>query len=206
MNDPKVFIRPVGRIADVRDDAQMLKFLMADSDLSGDHHFMVPVLPTDTVEDVRKTLRTMISVQAEASSARGAAGFPISATDHEWIEAVSQIGSDKDDTAIFDAEALPYDSDRAQCPTNIVFQAFDVSNEATALDLYMELLSRAERGEEWDWKQAPSTFLDDTCIRFPDGAYYSRQEAAEDDGRDASEGVLMSFRQVFGMNAQRYKI
>ncbi|GBQ47898.1 hypothetical protein [Komagataeibacter europaeus] len=190
----RIFIRPVRRIEDVR---------RADCPASNPLHIFgevimsVPVAPNDTVADVRQTIATMLEVHgAGLDASNSESQTPYTADD--WQKAVAAFASDRADTDVFDPTALPYDDtpDQMRWPTNWLVQAIAIDDQAAALDLYMEVLGRAEAGESWRLDIAPASYLDDECFRLPDGSLWSRQDAAEDSGRNTEDGRAITLREI----------
>ncbi|CAP57881.1 hypothetical protein GDI3917 (plasmid) [Gluconacetobacter diazotrophicus PA1 5] len=177
----------------MRNDAEVLAARHAVPHLFGDLVVSVPVDAADTVSDMREILTTILEVHAE-----GANSDPLKqASREDWKAAIDAFLSHRPALALVDPEAVPYDGERGQCPTNWLVQAVPVSEQDTGLDLYMEMLSRAENGEAWTPDLAPASYLEDTCFVMNDGAVYSREEAANDDGRDSEDGDLMTLKALF---------
>ncbi|MFT8519917.1 MULTISPECIES: hypothetical protein [Acetobacter] len=195
MQDPKIFLRSVARIHDARNDAEALSARNNAPHLFGDLFVSVPVDPGDTVANLRETLSTMLEVRIEHGDANFLGSLAVSRSD--WKAAIDAFLSNRPAGSLVDPEALSYDAEEGRCPTNWLIQAVPVSADDTALDLYMELLSRAENGEGWNPDLAPASYLDDTCFVMSDGAVFSREEAASESGKDSDDGEVMTLKALF---------
>lgn len=194
MSDPKLFIRPVNRIVDARNSRSVAYAASIAPHLFGDLFLSVPVDPTDSVEGLRETLKTMLEVRKAA----GGLGYlgTLSLSSNDWKVAIECFLANRPALALVDPEALPYDEERELCPTNWLIQIIPILEEDTALDLYMEVLNRAACGEKWSPDISPASYLEATCYLSEGGEYFSRKEAAEE-GFDCTAGRVMTLKQVF---------
>lgn len=185
----RIFIRPVLRIEDVRRQSPANPL-----HIFGEIVLSVPVDAADTVANVRETIDAMIHVHGHELDAKNSdSQKPYSEDD--WKKAIAAFASDRADGDVFDPQALPYDAspDQMRYPTNWLVQIIAIDDQAAALDLYMEVLGRAEQGERWRLDIAPASYLADECCRLKDGSLWSRPDAAEDNGMDTEGSQIVTF-------------
>lgn len=203
-SEPRLFIRPVGRIDDV---SNMESILAAEKNgipaITGELLLSVPVLPGDTLSDTKDIIMTMAEVRMpEGLMPRGALDPKMTETGQnytkkDWEAALKLYCRSRADTEITDPSAARYDQDAERCPTNIIVQVIPIDNQSAALDLYMECLDRFEKGERDFSDLIPEGYLEnDTAFRCVDGSLWSRVEAAVDSGMDVEGGENVSFRDL----------
>ena len=191
----RLFLRTVCRIADVRDDAQTAQDLLSVPHIFGAFVMHVPVLPDESLADVRATLKTMLQFHGERMDyTNSQTQQPYTVED--WGRAIDAWESYCPADTILDKDALPFSEENGCSPTQWVVQAIAIDDDSAALDLYMEGLSRLEN-RDFDLKGVmPASYMQDTCIRMPDGILFSRWEAVADEGRDPEEGEQVTFAQL----------
>lgn len=182
----RLFARVVGRLEDCR-----IEPLHDPLHIFGAILMAVPVIPEDTVQDVRDTLTTMLGVHVAGLDYRlSESQTPYTAED--CLKAASVFCQHRQADEIFDSSAQPYDEDAGMSPTCAIVQVIAIDDQCAALDLYYEALGRLE-GRETLEGFIPFSYRADTCVKASNGVLYSRMEVLEDaapDYVDTAETVL----------------
>lgn len=184
----RLFARVVGRLADCRFEP-----LHDPLHIFGAILLSVPVIPEDTVQDVRDTLTTMLGVHLERLDYRlSESQTPYTAEDCQ--KAASAFCQHRQADEIFDSAAQPFDEDEGMSPTCAIVQVIAIDNQCAALDLYHEALGRLE-GRETLEGFIPFSYRADTCVQASNGVLYSRMEVLEG---EAPEYVETAQTMLFG--------
>ncbi|MCP1243621.1 hypothetical protein [Acetobacter lambici] len=196
----RLFLRTVCRIADVRDDAQTAQDLLSVPHIFGAFVMHVPVLPDETLADVRATLKTMLEFHGERMDyTNNRTQQPYTVED--WSRAVDAWEDYCPADATLDKDALPFSEESGCSPTQWAVQAIAIDDEDAALDLLRDGLGCLE-SKETVKGVLPASYMHKACIRMPDGELFTCRDAVAEEGRDPTEGEQITIADLIKQGEQ----